>query len=378
MTDTVKLTALTAPARYIQGPGVIDTLGAYIAPLGAAAVILADETVWSLVGERVTASMKVAGAEFVRLPFSGQCSENEIGAGLNAVSATAATCVIGIGGGKAADTAKAVGARAGIRWATVVTAASSDGPASSASVIYTDAGAVASYEFHGRNPDLVLVDSEMVARAPSRFLAAGMADAVSTRWEAAAAAVRSTITVAGGRPSQAALALAELAWSNCRDHGEAALDAVDRNAVTPALELIIETNTIHSCIGFESGGFSGAHSIHNGLSVLPELRGALHGEKVNVGLLTQLFLESRTIREIEEVAGFSDKMGLPLTLQELGLKNVTEEQLRTVAEVSAAEGESIHSMPRPYDAADVFAALSAAHTFGTRWRSRHVPRLHPV
>lgn len=376
MTNNSKLIVLTAPARYVQGPGAIDALGSSVSSFGTTAVVLADDTVWSLVGARVDASLSEAGIKFVRLPFSGECSERQIELGLEAVARTVATTVIGIGGGKAADVAKSVGSRARARWATVVTAASSDGPASSASVIYTDEGEVLSYEFHGRNPDLVLVDSEMVARAPSRLLASGMADAVSTRWEAAAAAVRMTPTVAGGRPSQAALALAELAWINCRDHGEAALDAVDRNVVTPALELIIETNTVHSCIGFESGGFSGAHSIHNGLSVLPELHGALHGEKVNVGLLTQLFLESRPIREIEELASFSDRMGLPLTAAELGLGNVCREHIAKVAEVSTAAGESIYSMPRAYDAADVVAALSAADAFGMRWRSHHVRRSH--
>jgi glycerol dehydrogenase len=375
MTDDSKLIVLTAPGRYVQGPNAIDSLGSSLSAFGDTAVVVADDTVWALVAERVTASLSRAGIEVERVAFSGECSESQIAIGLEAVARTTAACVVGIGGGKAADAAKSVGARADIRWATVVTVASSDGPASSASVIYTDEGEVARYEFHGRNPDLVLVDSQIVAQAPSRYLASGMADAVSTRWEASAAAARLTPTVAGGRPSHAALALAELAWINCRDHGEAALDAVDRNVVTGAVELIIETNTIHSCIGFESGGFSGAHAIHNGLSILPELHGALHGEKVNVGLLTQLVLESRPIRELEELAGFSDRLGLPLTLAELGATS-SPQLLRQVAEVATAEGESIHWMPRPYDAEDVAAALSAADAFGERWREDHVARSH--
>jgi glycerol dehydrogenase len=374
MTDTSHLTILAAPSRYVQGPGAIDALGEMVRVLGGSAVVLADELVWSIVADRVTQSLASAGVAFRHVPFSGECTDGQIQDGVTAAQELSATVVVGIGGGKAADTAKSVGASHGARWACVVTSASSDGPASSASVIYSETGEVVRYDFHGKNPDLVLVDSEIVAKAPSRLLASGMGDAVSTRWEARAAAAKLTPTVAGGRPSAAALALAELAWVNCRDHGDAALDSVDRGVVTPALELIIETNTVHSCIGFESGGFSGAHSIHNGLSELPELHGALHGEKVSFGVVAQLVLEEAPVAELEEYAAFSDRMGLPLTLAELGLASATLDQVQRAADVATGGGESIHWMPRPVTAADVAAAIAVADQFGIRWRANHTRR----
>ena len=69
--------------------------------------------------------------------------------------------MIGVGGGKVIDTAKAVGHEAGTRVAIVPTIASTDAPTSAVSVIYTPEGAFSRYLFVSRNPDLVLVDTQV-------------------------------------------------------------------------------------------------------------------------------------------------------------------------------------------------------------------------
>ncbi len=70
--------------------------------------------------------------------------------------------------------------------AVVPTIASTDAPCSSCAVIYTEAGEVVSSIYQRRSPDLVLVDTAIIARAPVRFLVSGMGDALATRFEAEA------------------------------------------------------------------------------------------------------------------------------------------------------------------------------------------------
>ena len=91
-----------------------------------------------------------------------------------------ADVVIGVGGGTTLDTAKAVGHQAGIAWVTAPTVASTDAPTSALSVIDTDEGVFEEYVFFPHNPDLVVVDTEVAANAPFRFLVSGMGDALAT------------------------------------------------------------------------------------------------------------------------------------------------------------------------------------------------------
>ncbi len=60
------------------------------------------------------------------------------------------------------------------------TIASTDAPCSALSVIYTDNGEFDRYLLLPNNPDRVIVDTNIVAGAPARLLAAGIGDALST------------------------------------------------------------------------------------------------------------------------------------------------------------------------------------------------------
>ena len=71
------------------------------------------------------------------------------------------------------------------------------------------------------------------------------------------------------------------------------------------------------------GRVAGAHSIHNGLTVLKETHHALHGEKVAYGILVQLVLENKWT-EIEELQVFYENLVLPASLKDLGVKIINE------------------------------------------------------
>ena len=124
---------------------------------------------------------------------------------------------------------------------------------------------------------------------------------------------------------------------------------------TPAVEKIIEANTLLSGIGFESAGLAGAHAIHNGLTVLEECHHMYHGEKVAFGTLAQLVLENVLHEELEEIIMWCIEVGLPVTLEELGAGNVTDEQLMEVAKAASAEGDTLQNMPFTVTPESVFA-----------------------
>jgi glycerol dehydrogenase len=214
-------------------------------------------------------------------------------------------------------------------------------------VIYTESGEFLEYRFFPRNPDLVLIDTQIVANAPERFLAAGIGDALATWVEARAVARGTGTTMAGGRPLQTGTALAKLSWELLWENALPALEAVRVHAVTPALEKVVEANTLLSGLGFESGGLAAAHAIHNGLTAAPSTHGLTHGQKVNVGTVTQLVLEGAPSQEVEDFIAFTTRVGLPNSLTEIGISPADDALLRAVAEAATAEGETIHNMPFP-------------------------------
>jgi glycerol dehydrogenase len=161
-------------------------------------------------------------------------------------------------------------------------------------------------------------------------------------------------------------ALAQLCYDTLIEYGVAAKISCEANAVTPALEHIVEANTLLSGLGFESGGLAAAHSIHNGLTVLAPTHGYYHGEKVTIGVLTSLFLTDRPRAVIDEVYGFCESVGLPTTLADIGLAAASRNDLGKVADRACIDGEFIHHEPVDLSPDAVVHALLAADGEGRR------------
>ena len=268
------------------------------------------------------------------------------------------------------DTARAAAADLDLPVVNCPTVASSDAPCSALSVVYTDDGAFLQYRIYRKNPDLVLVDTDVIAKSPPRLLVAGMGDALATWFEARTCVEGNIKNMRGGGSSRSALALAELCYRILLSDGADALSALRNQAVTPALERLVEANTLLSGLGFESSGLAAAHAVHNGLTAVPQTHPYFHGEKVAYGVLVQLILEDRPHDLLEQVLDFSSRVGLPTTLAEIGLGDMTGEMLDRIATRSTAEGETIHNEPFEVRPPLVAEAIRAADAMGREWKRK--------
>ncbi|MCB8888973.1 glycerol dehydrogenase [Vreelandella malpeensis] len=349
-----------SPGRYVQGEGVIARAGHYVSNLGQSALLIADDVVWKIAGEALSKSLEGDNVRFERAVFEGEASSREIDRLVKLGQKQKAEVVIGFGGGKAIDTAKGVAEKLEAACAVLPTTASTDAPTSALSVIYSDDGEFESYRFYTKNPDLVLVDTGIICKAPPRFLASGIADALAT-WVEARAAIRANANnMAGGKATLLGATIGEKCEEVLFEHALLAYQANQAQIVTPSFEAVVEANTLLSGLGFESGGLAGAHAIHNGFTALHgDIHDMTHGEKVAFGTVAQLILDQTPQAELEEYLDLYLALGLPVTLKALKLEDVSDEDLYRVAEAALKEGESSHNLAYELKPQQVVSAIKA-------------------
>ena len=319
------ITKTLFPGRYIQGFRAIEYLGKELSNFGRVGLCIMAPSAMKMLGDKIL--NETVGAQLLLEEFKRECCDEELDRLFALGKEPNVQFVVAVGGGKTIDTGKIVADRLGARMIVVPTIASTDAPCSACAVVYSNDGIMIRIEYQRNNPDLVLVDSEIISKAPVRFLIAGMGDALATWFEAESCRKTNSKNEAGESGSLTAHALARLCYDTLLEYGVAALTACRVHAVTPALEHVIEANTLLSGLGFESGGLATAHSIHNGLTVLSQTHNYYHGEKVAFGVLASLFLTGKSKTIIDEVYSFCESVGLPTTLSGLGLSDVSLDEL---------------------------------------------------
>ncbi|GFE69363.1 glycerol dehydrogenase [Chroococcus sp. FPU101] len=356
------------PGRYVQGRDARKRLGEELSRYGEKGIVICDSFVYEKLLSDFEPYMKDGVDVFIE-KFGGECSDEEINRLLNIIHEAKFHFVVGLGGGKTMDTAKAVAYEAKLPVVIIPTLAASDAPCSAVSVIYTSEGEFKRYLFLPHSPNLVLMDTQIITNAPVRFLIAGMGDALATWFEAESCMKKYAPNMTGDLGSRTAYSLAKLCYETLLEYGLTAKTACETHIVTPALDHIVEANTLLSGLGFESAGLAAAHAIHNGLTVLEQTHHYYHGEKVAFGTLTSLFLTDKPIKTIDEVYSFCESIGLPTTLADIGLSEISDEKLMKVAQASCLEGETIHNEPIPVTPDLVFSSLKAADAEGKRRKS---------
>lgn len=359
---------IASPSRYIQGKGELKNIRAHVEKLGTKWFILTSPSGKKRVEPAISQSLSGSDCTAVYEDFNGECCDSEIGRITEVYQRSGCDVVIGIGGGKIHDTAKAVAHGVGAPVVIVPTIASTDAPCSALSVIYTDDGVFDRYLFLPASPNIVLVDTDIVAAAPARLLISGMGDALATYFEARACRDSDAVNCVGGKTTLAAMQLARLCYDTLLADGFQAALAVENQVCTKAVEKVIEANTYLSGIGFESGGLAGAHAIHNGLTAIEQTHKLYHGEKVAFGTLVQLVLEDAAIEELEEVLDFCMSVGLPTTLADLGIEQVDPEEIMEVARLACADTDTLHNMPFEVNADMVYAAIMGADALGKAYK----------
>jgi len=346
---------MVAPSLYIQGKGALHHLGQKAFPYGDKTYVIGGATALSIAGDKIRKSLLSNGIEAVGWNDTVKECTHKV------IDRLAAECrhvkphfVIGVGGGRAVDTAKAVAWRLRVPSVTVGTQCATNADASAESVVYTDDHRFLEAVALPKNPVLVIEDTDIIFRAPAKFMAWGMGDALSTKFEAEAYAKAREKRKDAEVPPSTALALANACYKSLMEHGPRALEDVRSGNHSHDVDEVIEAVKLSSAMAFENTGCALAHALHNGLTRTGQVRGE-HGELVAYGTLVQMVYENRPRDELRRVFEWCGKVGLPTSVRAFG--DITKAALRAASEHAAEKDWNSRNMPDKMRASQVLEAI---------------------
>lgn len=321
-------------------------------------------------GERAIAGARPYLPEAFNAPgakhvlFRGHCSEEEVNQ-LAHIAGDDRAVVIGVGGGALLDTAKALARRLGLPFVAIPTIAATCAAWTPLSVWYNDAGQALHFEIFADANFLVLVEPHIILNAPAEYLLAGIGDTLAKWYEAVVLAPQPEnlpLTVRLGINSALAIRDVLLAQS------EQALADRQRGELTQpfcdVVEAIIAGGGMVGGLGERYTRVAAAHSVHNGLTVLPQTEKFLHGTKVAYGILVQSALLGQD-DVLAQLNAAYQRFQLPTRLAELDVDINDHDALDRVIAHTLRPVESIHYLPVKLTPATLRAAIEKVEYFGS-------------
>lgn len=328
--ETIKYNK-SGPARYCCRPGVWSEIEKLLTPFGKRTIVSGGTRARASIQDKLFSALEAAGIEYKVNAFTGESSMNNVEKLVEMCREYMPDFIIGAGGGKALDTAKYAAEICGIPVITIPTIAATCAAASNQIIVYSDEGEYLENVYPKTNPPLVIVDPEVILKAPKKYLISGIYDSLAKWYEGSASLPGSDNA---DTFDYMALAVAGMLKENLFRDGKAALDALDAGELTKefinVVNLNIYTAATVQALGIKAVRNGIAHSTQNGLTKLPGGHHITHGEKVAYGIAVQLAVLNAPASEKAELKGLYDSMGLVSTFNGLNL-DFTDENIHTVA-----------------------------------------------
>ena len=350
-------TLSVAPAKVLRGDRIIEQAGNAIAHLGNRPLIVGGDRTLKATLPRLQSVLAAQELDASTANYGSDCSEAGLATMGEAVKAHQADLIIGVGGGKALDAAKLLAYQCHLPVVTIPTCAATCAAWTALSNVYSEEGAFL-YDVSLENcPDLLLLDYDLIATAPTYTLVAGIGDAIAKWYEASVSSGNSEQTLIVSAVQQARV-LRDILFQKSAAALQSPGSAVWKEVVDATVLL---AGVIGGLGGAECRTVA-AHAVHNGLTHLP-VHSSIHGEKVAFGILVQLRLEEMVqgnqlaATSRQQLLKFYTEIGLPQKLSDLGLENISLKELEQAAELALAPKSDIHRLPFKVAIEQLLAAM---------------------
>ncbi len=333
-----------APACVLRGDGAWDEALPQIKSLCSRPLLLGRSACTAEQRQRLVADLQAQGCQPVQAQLQFDCCEQD----LQRVASKAGDCdaVLAAGGGKVLDAGKLLAHRLCLPCVTVPLSASTCAGWTALANIYSLQGAFERDVALDCCPDLLVFDHGMVRQAPPRTLASGVADALAKWYEASVSSGDSSDGLV-----QQAVQMARVLRDQLLIDSPEALEDSDSAAWVRTAEACALTARVMGGLGGARCRTVAAHAVHNGLTQLAACHHVLHGEKVGFGILVQLRLEERlggnrlAGQAHRQLLPLLRQLGLPVSLDDLGLAQVRLSELQEVCSFACREGSDLHHLP---------------------------------
>lgn len=319
---------LCGSGSYYQGDGALEQCGPELKRKGLrSAFVIGGVQALAAAGQRLGNSLTEHDVRFEREVFSGHCTAAEVDHCARQAKELGSDCIVGVGGGKALDAAKAASALLRLPVFTVPTCAATCSAWAALSILYDNRGRQAQTRYHPDEVAGVFADTGILAKAPARYLAAGIADAMAKTCEYSSMRrelLPSDVDISkylGYRIAQVydetLLTIGAQAYAdNC--------GGLVTSALEDAIFLVIAATGIVSGMGGFAGRVGSRFAIAHGFNEV--IRGRyveasrwLHGEIVAVGILAQLHANGMEEQAVGRVRELYAAMGVPVSLERMGI-----------------------------------------------------------
>ncbi len=347
-----------APTKVVRGTDALLASGKAIALFGKKPLILGGNTSLNVIEPFLKPVLTANNQPYNTVNYSPDCSESTLAYLRENVQKYQADFIIGIGGGKSLDAGKLLAQQCNLPIITIPTSAATCAAWSALSNIYTNEGAFLYDVTLDKCPDLLILDYSIILSAPKRTLIAGIGDALAKWYESSVSSGSSDKTLIISAVQQARILRDILLQKS--------LDAINNPGSDMWREIVDATVLMAGVIGGIGGAQCrtvAAHAVHNGITHIQGSHHILHGEKVAYGILVQLRLEEMimgnqlAITSREQLLKFYQEIGLPKSLDELGLSNITLTELRQGAEIALLPNSDIHRLPFDVECEQLMAAM---------------------
>ena len=349
---------LISPSQVLKGEGILSQAGSVIPRFGQRPLVVGGQQTLKVISPYLDPIFSKFKLQSVQATYTPDCSESSIEALTTAIKGHQGDFIIGVGGGKALDTAKLLAHQQQLPIVTIPTSAATCAAWTALSNIYSDQGAFQYDVPLLKCPDLVILDYEILKTSPKRTLVAGIGDAIAKWYEASVSSGTSTATL-----TIAAVQQARVLRDLLLQKSVAAIETPGGQEWREVVDASVLLAGVIGGLGGANCRTVAAHAVHNGLTHIPAAHGALHGEKVAYGILVQLRLEEMiqgnqlAVSSRQQLLKFYEEIGLPKTLEELGLSDVTLVQLREAAEITCHPKSDIHRLPFAVSPEQLLAAM---------------------
>ena len=355
------LTDIITLPRFCFGRGVYHRFPALCRQLGRTFVVVGGVTAMEKGMPSLTAALEGTDMELLgALPFGGACTKRAMDNLMEKIAPLKPDFIVGMGGGKAIDTAKGVAFGLGLPLVSLPTLVSNCAPITALSVVYREDGPFDSFQFFDAPPVLTLIDLEIAANAPDQYFRAGMGDTLAKHLESTFSARSDVLGKEMDHMSAIGLALSSTCYGPILQYGREALSEVQRHEAGPAMEIcarsIIVSAGLVSLMANDDYNCALAHATCYGLSLFEHVeRNCLHGDLVAYGALVQLMLDGQE-EKARELRAFLKTLGTPVTLSEINVP--LDRTLLNDCLIEAATGPDMAHIPYPVTPDMVFDAMT--------------------